>query len=282
MRTRVFPESNYRGIYVDDITYRIPMDPTKPITELEYPEFYDVKITNKCFGECPYCYMNSLPEARHADCILQKTEEYFGSMSNNERPFQVAIGGGEPTEHPQFTKLLEKFDRLGITPNYTTNGMFTESWHKALDIFHATKKYCGGVAISCHPHLEEYWKCAAKNFSYHGVKLNFHLIISDRESIDRFYKIYDEFEEIVDYFVLLPWGNQGRACAKEIDYEYLLCHAPKDTNKIAFGANFHSYLKNNPGHFKVSLYEPELLSKFLDYSDMKLYPSSFNLTVIDK
>lgn len=279
-RIRVSMESNYKGIYLDGVTYRLPLDPSKPMAELKYPEFYDVKLTETCHGACKYCYMDSKPTDPHASDICKKTLEYFGSLSLNQRPFQVALGGGEPTLHPEFCDVLKTFHDLGITPNYTTNGMFIENWGKAQDIFAATLKYCGGVAISCHPHLDEYWRFAATRFADLSTRLNFHIIISDRDSIDRFVKIYNAFKDVVDYFVLLPYGIQGRAVPKEIDYEYLIKVSPTNTSKIAFGANFHQMLTSNPGNFKVSLYEPEMFSKFLDYKDMKLYPSSFNLQEI--
>ena len=38
-------------------TIRIAIDPSKPITELLYPEFYDVKVTSHCKGQCPYCFV---------------------------------------------------------------------------------------------------------------------------------------------------------------------------------------------------------------------------------
>ena len=144
-------------------------------------------------------------------------------------------------------------------------------------IFEATKKYCGGVAVSCHPHLKNYWELAAARFSMYGIKLNFHLIISDKESIDRFVKIYEEWNEDVDYFVLLPYGNQGRAEPREIDWEYLVEKLPINQSKIAFGANFYPYLLKGGHNIKVALYEPEIMSKFLDLKDMKLHPSSFSL-----
>ena len=53
IKVRIFPEHNYKGIYFNDKTMRIALDPTKPITELTFPEFYDVKITGYCEGECP-------------------------------------------------------------------------------------------------------------------------------------------------------------------------------------------------------------------------------------
>ena len=283
MKVRTFPEHNYKGIYFNDKTIRIALDQSKPITELDYPEFLDVKITDFCEGACPYCYMDSKSTDDHAKSIIWKIREYFGTMSENQKPFQVAIGGGEPTSHPDFVQCLKEFHDLGITPNYTTNGMFSikEDVETAFQILQATKKYCGGVAVSCHEHLDKYWRAAAGMFYMQRIKLNFHIIISDRDSSDRFREIYDHWKDMVDYFVLLPYGETGRAVPKEIDWEYMVSVMPENTDKIAFGANFHKDLVANPGLFNVSLYEPESMSKFLDLMDMKLYPSSFHADPIN-
>jgi len=84
-------------------------------------------------------------------------------------------------------------------------------------------------------------------------------------------------QDKIDYFVLLPYGNQGRAENKEIDWEYLVTKLPDNQSQIAFGANFYPYLCNGGHNIKVSLYEPEIMSKFLDLKDMSLYTSSFNV-----
>lgn len=279
IKTRIFPESNYKSIWFNGKTIRIALDQTKPITELEYPEFYDIKITSKCQGQCPWCYMDSKINDQNYDNIVEKVLKYFGQMDSNQRPFQVAIGGGEPTEHPLFVDLLKAFKELDIEPNYTTNGMFMRFDDQSREnIINATVKYCGGVALSCHPHLKKYWETAAYRFSKESVKLNFHIIISDRESIDYFVEIYDKWNKYVDYFVLLPYGNIGRAPKKEIDWEYLLTKLPEDQHKLAFGANFYPYLLNTKHNIKVSLYEPEIMSKFIILEGSgTIYPSSFML-----
>lgn len=282
IKKRIFPEHNYRAIYFNGKTFRFALDNSIPVQELDFPEFYDVKITDNCSGKCKYCYMNSLPNTNHFDDIVGKTDRFFGKMTVNQRPFQVAIGGGEPTSHPDFIPLLEKFYNLGITPNYTTNGMFFDDGKpyrgkRVVDIINATNKYCGGVAISCHPHLLYYWTNAATLFNKAGIKLNFHIIISDKESSDYFKDIYDCWKDKVDYFVLLPYGNQGRAEHKEIDWEYLISVMPQDKSQLAFGANFYSNLVEDGGkNVRASLYEPEIFSKFLTLeNDGMLYNSSF-------
>jgi len=287
VKIRILPESNYKAIFYKNCTFRIALDSNKPITELEYPEFLDIKLTNKCLGNCPYCYQNSLPEEEHYTNIVDKLRNYFSSMSLNQRPFQIAYGGGEPTLHPEFLDVLkitkEEFD---IVPNYTTNGMWTKDLLNNLndtnyfnDLIHYTKKYCGGVAISCHEHLEKYWRYAASSYYHNDIMLNFHIIISSQKSIDRFVEIYKQWESQVSYFVLLPLTPTGRATETPIMWEYLMRNiVDLDTSKIAFGAMFHPYLIGNKLPFSLSLYEPELMSKYLDLKDMKLYKSSFNLT----
>jgi pyruvate-formate lyase-activating enzyme len=285
IKTRIEPEANYRAIWCNGKTLRFAIDPKKPITELKYPEFFDIMTTSCCSGFCKECYMDSFPQP-HYENIIEKTRTFFDNIPKEHLPFQVALGGGEPTSHPDFIELLRVLkEEYDICPNYTTNGMFCDykeaiSSQNEIDILEATKKYCGGVAVSCHPHLKDYWERAAKQFIHYGIKLNFHIIISDRESIDNFVEIYNEWKDRVDYFVLLPYGVQGRAKQKEIDWEYLVEQLPEEQSKIAFGANFYPYLLKGGHNIKVCLYEPEIMSKFLDLKDMKLYPSSFNLTEI--
>ncbi|MFX0142054.1 MAG: radical SAM protein [Candidatus Hodarchaeota archaeon] len=270
VKKRFFPENNYKAFWFNGKTIRMAINPKMEITELQYPEFYDIKITGYCEGHCPWCYMDSSENELHYNDITAKIKDYFGLMSQNERPFQVAIGGGEPTIHPEFYKVLKLFVDLGIEPNYTTNGM-----HVTNDLIKNTKKLCGGVALSCHPHLEKYWEKSAIEYLSENIKLNFHIIISDKESVDYFIKIYSAWNKQIDYFVLLPYTAQGRAIHKDIDWEYLVKKMPQNINKIAFGAGFYPYLLQKDHNIKVSLYEPEIMSKFLDLKDMKLYPSSF-------
>jgi len=273
IKTREFKESNYRAVWYNGKTIRLALDPSQPITELEYPEFYDVKITGYCEGKCPWCYMDSSQDDPHYANSIDKIKNYFGVMSCNQRPFQVAIGGGEPTSHPQFIDILNAFKDLGIEPNYTTNGMWSGD-----EILNASKEYCGGVAVSCHPHLKKFWVSAAEKYLSMNIKLNFHIIISDIESVDYFTEIYNEWKDRIDYFVLLPYESQGRAVERDINWKYLVSVLPQKTKQIAFGAGFYPYLLRKDHKIKVSLYEPEIMSKFLDLKDMKLYKSSFNLT----
>ena len=275
MKVRIAPESNYKGIHFKGNTLRIALDPSKPITELVYPEFYDVKVTSQCGGKCQYCYQSSIMETQNDPGIIDKFNGFFSRFNKNQMPFQIAFGGGEPTQHPDFLGLLKACLDLGITPNYTTNGMWVDS-PKAQEILNVTENICGGVAVSTHPHLTKYWKQAVDAYLSRNIHTNLHCIIGDRESIDTFADIYKEYTGKIKYFVLLPLSAQGRSKDTFSDWEYLKLKIDGSPRDIAFGANFHPYLKNEPTRFKVSIYEPESMSAYLDLERMKVYKSSFS------
>jgi organic radical activating enzyme len=274
IKTRISVDCNYKAIHQNGKTLRIALDPSKPIKELLYPEFFDVKVTSKCKGRCPYCYQSSTAVSAECDGIVDRFLKFFSRFDKNQMPFQIAFGGGEPTSHPEFSKLLAACCSLGITPNYTTNGMWVGQCGST--VLQDTVKYCGGVAVSTHPHLDRYWRNAVELYLSEGVHTNLHIIIGDRASIDRFADIYKEYTGRIKYFVLLPLSAQGRSTEQFSDWDYLTSKIQGSPRDIAFGANFHPYLSRDPKAFKVSIYDPESMSAYLDLETMKVFKSSFS------
>lgn len=274
IKTREFPKENYKSIYFNGKTLRIALDTNKPIKELAYPEFYDVKITGKCEGSCPYCYMDS--KSYDEDYDIKRLEEFFNQLTLNQKPYQLAYGGGEPTLHTMFTEIMKMTRDYGIAPNYTTNGMWSNDPVKTEQVINTTKKYCEGIAVSCHPHLEKYWTKAVELYLDNGIFTNFHVMVSDKKSIDYFFDVYKQYKGRIKYFVLLPLIDQGRCTEVESNYDYLFDEIEKwpDISDIAFGAKFYERLKTE--NLDVSLYEPEIMSKFIDLKDGAVYNSSFD------
>lgn len=83
-------------------------DEFKPI----FPESIDLKITNQCNMECPYCHENSTPEGEHADL----SAAFIDSL----HPYtEIAIGGGNPLAHPGLEDFLIKLKEKRIIANIT-------------------------------------------------------------------------------------------------------------------------------------------------------------------
>jgi MoaA/NifB/PqqE/SkfB family radical SAM enzyme len=79
-----------------------------------FPECIDLKITNQCDLQCPYCHEDSTPFGNHGDL----NAEFIDTL----HPFtELAIGGGNPLIHPQLIPFLEKLRNKHIIANITVN-----------------------------------------------------------------------------------------------------------------------------------------------------------------
>jgi len=279
MRIRKSIDDNYSAFFTDDgKTYRFKLTDA-PMKELTFPEFYDVAINTWCAGGCGYCYVGAKESGMHFPGAVGNIKRIFGHMTLNERPFQVALGGeGEPTAHPDFLEVLETFRGLGIAPNYTTNGM-----HLSTELIAATKEFNSGVAVSMHPQLRTYSVNAIKEYSKAGIRLNLHFVVSNAKSIDLLWKAVEEWNDVVEHFVVLPYMSNREAPFKRVDTDYLArtLDSREDISKIAFGSNLYKFLSVRD--YPVSLYEPEAMSKYLVLSDpIKLYSDSHSMKPVTK
>ena len=83
--------------------------------EPEKPESMDIKITNKCDKGCPFCHENSVPNGEHGDILNLKFLDTLLPYT------ELAIGGGNPLEHPDLIPFLKKCKELKLIPNMTIN-----------------------------------------------------------------------------------------------------------------------------------------------------------------
>lgn len=66
------------------------------------------------------CYQDSTPEGKHGDVgWIRRLAYALAEM----RVFEVAIGGGEPTLHPEFVDILRAFRSSHVVPNFTTKNL---------------------------------------------------------------------------------------------------------------------------------------------------------------
>lgn len=97
-----------------------------------WPELVDLKVTERCRAGCTYCYQDSRPDGRHAPLsvilpIVEKLKE--------AQVFEVVLGGGEPTEHPDFHAILAAVQKAGLRPAFTTRRLeWIDEAAKAVDV----------------------------------------------------------------------------------------------------------------------------------------------------
>lgn len=82
-----------------------------------HPELVDVKVTDYCEENCPYCYQGSTTKGAHADKnYVNALLVTFGEL----RVFEVAFGGGEPLLWPGLQSALNVSRYYGVQGNFTT------------------------------------------------------------------------------------------------------------------------------------------------------------------
>ena len=83
---------------------------------LVHPESIDMKITNYCDLGCKYCHEESTKSGNHA-----KFEDIVRATEGLPAGVELAIGGGNPLDHPQLTDILQHLCDKGLFPNLTIN-----------------------------------------------------------------------------------------------------------------------------------------------------------------
>lgn len=83
-------------------------------------ESADIKITNFCDRECPFCHENSTLDGKHGNLFGHK-------FLDNLHPYmELAIGGGNPLAHPQLEEFLQYCAEKKFIPSMTVNQIHFE------------------------------------------------------------------------------------------------------------------------------------------------------------
>ncbi len=138
------------------------------------PETVDIAINSWCNYGCTYCYTDATTRGVHAPIdLIENIIKGF-----DQPPYQVAYGGGSPTQHPDFIKILQRTRELGVVPNYTTEGQNLTD-----EILEATNSLCGGVALTFHAWRGlEIFAAALTRLQRIKKQINIH-IIADKEVV---------------------------------------------------------------------------------------------------
>lgn len=92
-------------------------DQTIPSPKTFVPELVDINITDFCTHGCQYCYRGCTDKGKHAS--LENLTKLFKILQEHQ-VLEVALGGGEPLEHPDFWTIAERAKYYGMHVNVST------------------------------------------------------------------------------------------------------------------------------------------------------------------
>lgn len=91
-----------------NMRFRWSADAGPPIVRSEIPELVDMSVGNQCSTGCLYCYRGSTPDAGWAsvDSVVALAQRFY-NMGTRE----IALGGGDPMQHPEIDTIVQKIHR---------------------------------------------------------------------------------------------------------------------------------------------------------------------------
>lgn len=199
---------NFIGDKENGITFRWGKEFDDDPLFAPWPELADISISNHCTKDCNYCYRDS--HENHSFMSVEDYEYVLRCLNHSSwgNVFQVALGGGEPLEHPDFLEIIEITNEFGVVPNFTTNGI-----HLNRNITKSIKGKVGAVAISI-SNIDEIMTTNLEVLLESDVKTNIHFILS-RRSIKQAIRIlkgeYNNILSGLNAIIFLTYKSTGRA-----------------------------------------------------------------------
>ena len=135
-----YKNGNYKVILLSDGTKIRRTDGDEFIPS--FSENCDVKITDKCGMNCPYCYEGCSREGKHAELLNWK---WLDSL----HPYTELALNGNDMDHPQLEEFLTKLREKQVIPNITVHVMqFLANLHKIRTLQEKGLIFGIGISIS--------------------------------------------------------------------------------------------------------------------------------------
>ena len=201
-------EYNFIGDTASGMTFRWGRTFEENPQFAPWPELADISISNHCTKGCDFCYRDSRPNSSfmsiddYEHLIKQLSHPKWGNV------FQIAIGGGEPLEHPDFMNIIDITLKHGIVPNFTTNGE-----HLTNDVITRLKKKVGAVALSAID-INEVDTQLVKKLKKNNIKCNIHYVLNNQniiQAIDILNGEYNSNLQDANSIIFLTYKPLGRA-----------------------------------------------------------------------
>lgn len=270
-------KQNYYQIFDNrtGIAVRWGTDGDEPFWREEGPELLDISITDYCERECDFCYRQAGRQGTFMELSLY---EEILRQAEKAGVQQIALGGGNPNQHPDFINFLKMARKYHIMASYTTNGQGMTD-----DIYGATKLYGGAIAVSWYPPYHDAVEVIEQCGKYH-IPVNIHFMLHKEvvsEAIDLLCSecISWRYVSAIIFLNYKPIGRKRYGCLQdneELD-SFLRSAITFCKCKIGFDSCMISWLMANKKQIakeSIDFCEAGRFSAFISEKG-QMYPCSF-------
>lgn len=274
----IHSSQHYRTIFNQQTGFFVRIEDKgadEPFWSEQGPELLDISITNYCEKGCQFCYRASSIYGKHMPLADMKK---IIIEAKKLGVLQIALGGGNPNQHPEFIQMLKLIRENNIVPSYTTNGDYLTD-----DVLAATAKYCGAIAVSAYPPYDKDFANQLKRISSYNIKTNLHFIIKE-DTIDianEWLTNPPSFIEHINAIIFLnykPINSSNKLMLVDKEKISLFFHNAQKSKNLKIGFDSCS-VSGICEHMNIDLAfiescEAGRFSAFIS-EDMKMYPCSF-------
>lgn len=247
----------------------------EPTWASDGPELIDLSITNYCERSCSFCYRET---KYHDACFMDLVDvDNVVSQAHECGTMQIALGGGNPNQHPEFVEILRLIRNYDIVPSYTTNGDGLTD-----EVLKATAKYCGAMAVSVYPQYDEHrYGVLLKRISNLNIVVNLHAIIR-KDTIEMWMRWLQTPPPFFKYVNAIIFLNYKPVRGGELFADFALARSFFETVnqctsvKVGFDSCSISGIAKwmSVPDYLIEPCEAARFSAFIS-EDMKMYPCSF-------
>lgn len=237
------------------------------------PELLDVSITNYCEKGCSFCYRGSNMVGKSMDLDL-----YIRVLDEAKKAgvTQIALGGGNPNQHPKFIEILKVTRGYGIVPSFTTNGQGMTD-----EIYAASRQYAGAIAVSWYESSFEAVNVIDKCNEY-NIPINIHYILDANNIKQAREFLQNSILNKINALIFLNYkpvrtGKRDVLKHNQDVERFLECAINTQICKIGFDSCMISHLvklKNSINIDSIDFCEAGRFSAFISELGM-MYPCSF-------
>lgn len=123
-----YENGNHRvTLFSDGTKIKETINPDDDHFTYEFPESFDLKITDYCDAGCAYCAEDSTKKGKHAD--LYAIKDVLASCKPGT---EIAIGGGNALAHPDLLSLIGEMKSNELIPSITVNQKHLQKYFKLI------------------------------------------------------------------------------------------------------------------------------------------------------
>lgn len=207
-----------------------------------WPELADISISNHCSKGCDFCYRDS--RKNYNFMSLENYEFLLQELQHTEwgNVFQVALGGGEPLEHPNFLDIINITNSYNVVPNFTTNGEYL-----TIEIIRELKNKVGAIALSVID-IQDLNREIIIALHENEITCNVHYLLNRlnlKQAIDILRGKYNRYFDNVNAIIFLTYkplgrGDKSRCLQLNSDFFYFISAVENNfcSARIGFDACF--------------------------------------------